>query len=145
MAGLSLAVGNLNFRMSHFLLFFFFRSNARYFVIKILTARETLQIPPQELKALNAAANQGYINLYDHFDEHSHHGTHLCLVLDVAGPSCEDLRLSSPTKSLSRHIVQRAVACVVAELNKLHKYGLIHGGSYYVHPSPFVNFYPDYG
>jgi len=100
---------------------------------------ETLQKPPQELGALNAAANQGYINLYDHFDENSHHGTHLCLVLDVAGPSCEDLRVSSPTKSLSRHLVQRAVACVVEELQRLHKYGLIHGGSYSVHPSPFEN------
>jgi len=48
-------------------------------------------------------------------------------VLDVAGPSCEDLRLTSPTKSLSRHIVQRALACVVEELIKLHKCGLIHG------------------
>jgi hypothetical protein len=117
----------------------FFRNDEQYFVIKILTAHETLQKPPQELNALNAAANQGYINLYDHFDEYSHHGTHLCLVLDIAGPSCEDLRFSSPTKSLSRHIVQRAIACVVEELMKLHKCGLIHGGSYCVRPSPCQN------
>ena len=94
-----------------------------------------LQTPPQEL---NAAAEQGYINLYDYFDasEHGHHGTHLCLVFDIAGPSCEHLRLLSPTKLLSRHIVQRVIACVLEELVKLHKCGLIHGGSYHIHPSP---------
>ena len=115
-------------------LFFFFRDDEQYFVIKILTAHETLQKPSYELDASTIAANQGDINLYESFDEHSHHGTHLCLVLDVAGPSCEDLRLSSPTKSLSRHIVQRAIACVVEELMKLHKSGLIHGGTY----SPYL-------
>jgi hypothetical protein len=62
--------------------------------------------------------------------ESSHHGDHLCLVLDIAGCSFEHLRLSSPTKSLSTHIVQRAVACVLEDLEKLHDCGLIHGGSF---------------
>ena len=113
-----------------------FRNDEYYFVIKILTTHETFQTPPQELTALNVAAEQGYINLYDYFDEHGHHDTHLCLVFDVVGPSCEHLRLSSPMKLLSRHIVQRAIACVLEELVKLHKCGLIYGGSYHIHPSP---------
>ena len=89
---------------------------------------ETLQRPSYELDALAIAASHAYINLYEKFTETSHHGTHLCLVLDVAGPSFEDLRLTSPTKSLPIHIVQRAVAHVVEELEKLHNSGLIHGG-----------------
>ena len=106
----------------------YYRRNDEYFSIKIFTVHETLQKPSYELDALAIATRHGYINLYEKFTETSHHGTHLCLVLDVAGPSYEDLRLSSPTKLLPRHIVQRAVACVVEELEKLHKIGLIHGG-----------------
>ena len=89
---------------------------------------ETLKKPSIELEAIETATRQAYTNLYQVFTETSHHGNHLCLVLDVAGSSLEDLRLSSPTKSLSRHIVQRTVACVVLELEKLHKFGFIHGG-----------------
>ncbi|KAF8955829.1 kinase-like domain-containing protein [Flammula alnicola] len=101
-----------------------------YLVVKIFTACETLQEPSYELDALEVAATakEAYINLYPTFTETSHHGKHLCLVLDVAGPSFEDLRLSSPTKSLPRHIVQRAIACAVEDLQKLHNMcGLIHG------------------
>ncbi|KIM48541.1 hypothetical protein M413DRAFT_20919 [Hebeloma cylindrosporum] len=94
-----------------------------YSIIKILTAHETLQKPPPELGALKARVNL----VYDYFDEDSHHGTHLCLLLSLSGPSLEHLRLSPPTKSLSRHIVQRAVACVLEELMKLHGRGFIHG------------------
>lgn len=89
---------------------------------------ETLQKPSFELDALVIASSKAYINLYENFTETSHHGTHLCLVLDVAGPSLEELRLTSPTKLLARHIVQRVVACILEELEKLHKCGLIHGG-----------------
>jgi hypothetical protein len=89
---------------------------------------ETLQRPSYELDALSIATSNGYLNLYEEFTETSHHGTHLCLVLDVAGPSFEDLRLTSPTKLLPRHIVQRAVACILEGLEKLHEFGLIHGG-----------------
>ena len=98
------------------------------FAIKIYTVHETLQKPSYELDALSVATKHAYINLYNKFTETSHHGTHLCLVLDVAGPSFEDLRLTSPTKSLPRHIVQRAAECVVDELIKLHEFSLIHGG-----------------
>jgi hypothetical protein len=66
---------------------------------------------------------------------------HLCLVLDVVGFSYEHLRLSSPTKSLPRHIVQRAVAGVLEELEKLHDCGLIHGGSYFPLPPERENIY----
>ena len=40
---------------------------------------------------------------------------------------------------LSRHIVQRGIACILEELMKLHKCHLIYGGSYCVTPSPFEN------
>ena len=88
---------------------------------------ETLEKLSNEsnFEALEIATRHAYINLYQVFTETSHHGDHLCLVLDVAGSSLEDLRLTSPTKSLSRHIVQRTIAWVVLELEKLHKFGLI--------------------
>ncbi|KIM48539.1 hypothetical protein M413DRAFT_20917 [Hebeloma cylindrosporum] len=94
-----------------------------YSLIKVLTAHETLHKPPQELNALKVEGNL----VDDHFEEDSHHGTHLCLSLVISGLSCEHLRLSSPTKSLSRHIVQRAVACVLEELVHWHKNDIIHG------------------
>ena len=105
-----------------------------YFAIKALTTHETaLHMSPisNGLDALTLASSRGYLNLYDTFVEKSHHGDHLCLVLDVAGLSYEHLRLSSPTESLPRHIVQRGVAGVLEELGKLHDCGLIHGGSYF--------------
>jgi len=108
-----------------------------YFVIKVLTTHETaLQMSPKSngLDVLTLASSRGYLNLYDTFVEKSHHGDHLCLVLDVAGFSYEHLRLLLPTKLLPRHIVQRGVAGVLEELEKLHNCGLIHGGSYF----PFI-------
>jgi len=128
--GSKLAVRNSTLHLSKALNVIENDRNNEYLIIKILTAHETLQKPSYELDALTIAANQGYLNLYESFTENSHHGAHLCLVLDVVGPSYEDLRLSSPTKSLPRHIVQRAIACIVEELEKLHNSGLIHGGSY---------------
>jgi len=106
-----------------------FDRNNELYAIKILTAHETLQYPSHELHALVAAKN-AYINLYDHFTETSVHGSHLCLVTDIVGQSYEHLRLSSPTKSLPRHVVQRAIACMTEEIGKVHKSGLTHGGSY---------------
>ena len=99
-----------------------------YLSVKIFTVHETLEKPSIEFEAIQFATRHAYINLYQVFTETSHHGNHLCLVLDVAGSSLEDLRLTSPTKSLSRHIVQRTVACIVLELEKIHKFGFIHGG-----------------
>ncbi|KIM48527.1 hypothetical protein M413DRAFT_20908 [Hebeloma cylindrosporum] len=71
-----------------------------YCILKILTAHETLQKPSQELNVLNFEAN----HVDDYFHEDSHHGTHLCLVLVVSGPSC-----------------------VLEDLMQLHKCAFIHG------------------
>jgi serine/threonine-protein kinase SRPK3 len=114
-----------------------------YFAIKVLTTYETALQKSSKSDGLDVLtlASRCYLNLYDSFTESSHHGEHLCLVLDVAGPSYEFLRLSSPTKPLPGHIVQRAVACVLEELEKLHDCGLIHGGSYLPFTSERENIY----
>ena len=114
------------------------RFHDSYFALKVFTTYETgLQksSKPNELDFLTLASPRGCgVDLYNSFMESSHHGEHLCLVLDLTGLSFEHLRLSSPTKSLQRHIVQRAVAGVLEELEKMHDCGIIHGGLYF----PFI-------
>jgi hypothetical protein len=83
MAGLSPVVRNRAIRRDGVFIDFFRNNEEHYFIVKMLTSHETLQTPPHELNVINAAAEKGYTDLYDYFDEHSHHGTHLCLVLRV--------------------------------------------------------------
>lgn len=67
-------------------------------------------------------------NLQCHFTEKSAHGDHLCIGLAVLGASVEDLRLTSPTKTLPVHVVQKAIASIMVPLLELHKLSIIHGG-----------------
>ena len=101
--------------------------------LKILTAHATLQ-KSRELKRLQAVKRMwdstGLPYLHDHFSEISHHGRHLCFGLSVVGPSIEDLRLSTPTKTLPVHVVQRVVASILEALQRLHRHRLFHCGPY---------------
>ena len=63
------------------------RCRSVFFAIKILTTYETALRGSSKSKGLDAltlAGSRGFLNLYDTFIESSHHGDHLCLVLDVA-------------------------------------------------------------
>jgi len=106
-----------------------------FLALKILTAHATLQ-KTKELKSLQTvkqARYSGLPNLHDHFTENSHHGRHLCFGLSVLGASIEDLRLSSPTKTLPVHVVQKVVGSVLEALENLHRSPIIHGGPYIAH------------
>jgi hypothetical protein len=87
--------------------------------LKILTAHATLQ-KTKELKKLQAIARlrhyTGLPYVYDNFTENSHHGRHLYFGLGVLGPSIEDIRLSSPTKTLPVHVVQKVVKSTLEAL-----------------------------
>ena len=101
--------------------------------LKILTAHATLQ-KPKELKRLQAVKRLwnifGLPNLIDHFTENSHHGRHWCFGLCVLGPSIEDLKLSSPTKTLPVHVVQNVVESILKAVAILHSSLMIHCGPY---------------
>ncbi|KAH9474487.1 Serine/threonine-protein kinase SRPK [Psilocybe cubensis] len=101
----------------------------RYIALKILTVHATNQAN-YELEVLKMIQRRGLDDLPSlqcHFIQNSAHGEHLCIGLAVLGTSLEDLRLSSPTKTLPVHIVQKAVASIMVPLLELHKLSLIHG------------------
>ncbi|PPQ79030.1 hypothetical protein CVT25_002339 [Psilocybe cyanescens] len=103
--------------------------NDRYIALKILTVHATKQTS-HELEALQII-QRGELddlpNLQCHFTEKSAHGDHLCIGLAVLGASVEDLRLTSPTKTLPVHVVQKAIASIMVPLLELHKLSIIHG------------------
>ncbi|KDR68141.1 hypothetical protein GALMADRAFT_272755 [Galerina marginata CBS 339.88] len=100
-----------------------------YLALKILTAHITAQ-ETNELQNLQIIQQAGYFSLprlNEHFVESSHHGQHLCLGFTVLASSVEELRLSSPTKSLPIHIVQKIVSDVAQQILQLHACDMIHG------------------
>lgn len=68
--------------------------------------------------------------LRDHFFIAGPHGVHLCLVLDLLSTDIGTFRLSSPTKTLALHIVQKVAGDVVQALKELHSINVIHTGLY---------------
>jgi len=99
-----------------------------YSALKILTVHSTSE-KTQELGTLKTIRERPYYdlpNLHDNFLEQSHHGKHQCFVLSVLGSDVESLRLTSPTKSLPVHMVQKAIASVLEPLSDLHDSGIAH-------------------
>ena len=80
------------------------------------------------LQAIHRSDLDDLPNLQCHFTENSSHGAHLCIGLAVLGASVEELRLSSPTKTLPLHVVQKAIASILVPLLDLHSRSIIHGG-----------------
>lgn len=101
-----------------------------YTALKILTVHATQQ-QNHELKILQTIQRKDLDDLPTiqcHFTTNSAHGAHLCVGLAVLGASVEDLRLTSPTKTLPVHIVQKAIGSVMGALLSLHGLSIIHGG-----------------
>lgn len=93
--------------------------------LKILTVRATTTSAELRLlKKIKRAKLYQLPVLRSSFVETSPHGQHLCLLLDLLGPSVEDFREGQP---LSVHIVKKIVADVLEALCALHDKGIIHG------------------
>ena len=111
------------------------RDDNGYLALKILTTHASLQ-KTKELKRLRAVKRLGLCyrlpNIYDHFVVHSHHGRHSCFVLSVVGPSIEDLRQSSSTKTLPVHLVRtrKVIGSMLEALFDLHHNRIVHCGPY---------------
>lgn len=67
-----------------------------------------------------------------HFTESSSSGEHVCIGVRPLGGSVEAVRLSSPTKTLPTHVVQKAIGSMIIPLKGLHRNSVAHGGKYCV-------------
>lgn len=108
--------------------------HSRYIAIKILTVHATQQ-QNHELQILQTIQRQDLDDLpiiQCHFTVNSAHGGHLCIGLAVLGASVEDLRLTSPTKTLPVHVVQKAIGSIMGPLLSLHNISVVHGGMWIV-------------
>lgn len=81
-------------------------------------------------------------NLIDHFEICGPRGNHLCFVIEAGGPTIDQFRRTTPTKTLRLHVAQFVVFRVLVALNFLHKNGIVHTGEFdCVQSSPgFVQF-----
>ncbi|KAF5323173.1 hypothetical protein D9619_013736 [Psilocybe cf. subviscida] len=103
--------------------------NARYIALKILTVHASPQ-GSKELEALKFTQREDLDELpalQCHFTTNSTHGEHLCIGLAVMGASVGALRLSSPSKTLPIHVVQKAIGSMIQPLASLHRRSVIHG------------------
>jgi serine/threonine protein kinase len=76
-----------------------------------------------------------------HFYEQSPKGKHLCLVLNVLGPSVESFRPGNDNGAcLPLHVVKKIVADIVEALCELQKKNIIHGGEFFTLLPVFSNF-----
>jgi serine/threonine-protein kinase SRPK3 len=108
-----------------------------YKAMKILTAKATEMIRCGMLNELDVLqtimTSHPYSavlpRLRDHFFTTGPHGEHLCLVLDLLSTDVGAFRLSSPTKTLALHIVQKVAGDMVEALKELHSINIIHTGA----------------
>jgi len=89
-----------------------------------------------ELEMLRGPLNQRTLpfpSIQSHFYEQSPKGKHLCLVLNVLGPSVESFRRSASNGAyLPLHVVKKIVADIVEALCGLHEKKVIHGGELFL-------------
>jgi len=100
--------------------------------IKIFTVAATADSnasnEPEMLRRFLNQPTLPFPSLHSHFYEQSPKGRHLCLVLNVLGPSVESFRRSSTGAYLPPHVVKKIVADVVEGLNELKEKKIVHGG-----------------
>jgi serine/threonine-protein kinase SRPK3 len=80
------------------------------------------------LLAIKDARFSYLARLHDHFELTGPHGQHLCLVMNVLGPSVQTIRMSAPTRTLAVHSVKTIVALLLEGLTELHQLGIVHTG-----------------
>ena len=71
------------------------------------------------------------IQLLDHFECYGPHGIHLCLVLEVLGPSLSDIQrlYHEEQREIPSIIVKRVVKQLLLGLDYLHRHcGIVHTG-----------------
>jgi len=71
------------------------------------------------------------VSLLDHFEHHGPHGTHLCLVMEMLGPSLSDIQslYLRQQQTVPSIIVKRFLKQVLMGLDYLHRYcGIVHTG-----------------
>lgn len=101
--------------------------NSVYYAVKILTVHASRQDPVRELDSLSVQENK-FITFHESFTISSTHGEHICIVIDVTGPSLRDIQRLSPKNVLETQVIQKACASILETLDELHTAGLIHGG-----------------
>jgi len=108
--------------------------------MKILTANASFgENNNEELKILqrtvsstqNAAGYSRIVQLLDHFEHVGLHGVHICLILEVLGPSLTDVQQFYMTQqqTIPAKVAKRFVRQVLLGLDYLHRFcNIVHTG-----------------
>ena len=109
-----------------------------YVALKVLTADSTEDSNPvfereilQHVRQTDCQ-NRGYqhvVHLIDSFFHNGPNGNHLCLAMELMGPSLLDVQKSFPRKQLSQNLGRQVAKQVLYALGWLHgSCGVIHTG-----------------
>ena len=110
--------------------------------VKIFTVAATDSYASNELHMLRGPLSRPTLpfpSIRGHFYEQSLKGNHLCLVLNVLGPSVESFRRSSNGGYLPLHVVKKIVADIVEALCELQGNKVIHGGELFIFALILIN------
>lgn len=112
----------------------------RFVTLKVCTA-DASEREARILSLLNNLSNTGNSNvmssenffpvLLDTFRVQGPHGTHTCLVTDVARCTLDEARRRSWGRPLQLHVARTIAAQFVLAVAVLHQQGYVHGGVFY--------------